>query len=238
MGRRMLLVMRELPDERGRSAQILQEVDRRWAPQWTSEDLDLQRGRNGETKWYNRANFMRNRFKDRGIFLPKEASGRGIWALSPQGSLMAAAMVESDEEAHSQPVATFALDSIDPPGSREVATRPGQVLFAESVRARYGPSCVVCDLTVPHMLQAAHIKPKAVGGTDDPLNGLLLCANHHLAFDAQLWTIRPFDLAVLYTAEGPNAGDMGITRASLNHLNDLPHPDAVTYRYELWSSLN
>jgi HNH endonuclease len=51
---------------------------------------------------------------------------------------------------------------------------------------------MMCDCDIPELLQGAHIKP--VAGDSDTIddsvgNCLILCANHHLAFDRGLVTI-------------------------------------------------
>lgn len=62
-------------------------------------------------------------------------------------------------------------------------SRLGQQKFKFEVIKRYGAKCAVCDLDVYELLQAAHIVPVHHNGCDDPRNGIVLCANHHLAFD-------------------------------------------------------
>jgi len=78
-------------------------------------------------------------------------------------------------------------------GEREVTreTREGQRNFRKAVRERYGDQCLLCDVSKPGLLQAAHILnwgqyPEHRG---DPSNGLLLCYNHHRAFDLHMFTI-------------------------------------------------
>jgi hypothetical protein len=45
-----------------------------------------------------------------------------------------------------------------------------------------GWKCAVCGMRIVQLLDAAHIRGVAEGGSDDPRNGLMLCVNHHRAF--------------------------------------------------------
>jgi len=102
------------------------------------------------------------------------------------------------------------------------------------VLKRYGPQCAVCGLELLTLLQAAHIVPKERQGTDDPRNGLVLCANHHLAFDTRLFAIQPRTLEIRYRQQGPAANALRITYNDLCHLPYGPHEDALKWRYDLW----
>ncbi|MEK4117669.1 HNH endonuclease [Paenibacillus sp. FSL W8-0919] len=114
-------------------------------------------------------------------------------------------------------------------GTTVVKSRPGQPSFKFNVFKRYGAVCAVCDIRLPNLLQAAHIVPKKYQGSDDPRNGLVLCANHHLAFDSGLLKINPETTAIEVTPKY-TASMMGITRSNLNHLPNQPHPDALKWR--------
>lgn len=83
----------------------------------------------------------------------------------------------------------FVLETEVSRSSRSVVDRPNQQRFKFAVLRLYGPACAVCDLAVRELLQAAHLRRKAEGGSDDPRNGLVLCALHHLAYDRGLWAI-------------------------------------------------
>jgi putative restriction endonuclease len=73
----------------------------------------------------------------------------------------------------------FVLDTEITRSSRSVVSRPNQQRFKFAVLKLYGPACAVCDLAVTDLLQAAHLRGKAERGSDDPRNGLVLCALHH-----------------------------------------------------------
>tara|TARA_Y100000588_G_C13508028_1_gene608181 strand:+ start:247 stop:495 length:249 start_codon:yes stop_codon:yes gene_type:complete len=79
------------------------------------------------------------------------------------------------------------------------------------------------------MLQAAHIVPKEFDGTDDPRNGLMLCANHHAAFDANLFAIDPDTLEVL-PRTGNTLSNLQISQQTLQHLDNRPATEALKIR--------
>ena len=107
--------------------------------------------------------------------------------------------------------------------------------FREAVFARYGASCAFCGICTPEVLDAAHIVSVKSGGIDDPLNGLVLCALHHRAFDAGLVAIDPNDLSLRTRENGPTLTDLRISRTDLNHLTPKPHFEALTHVATGWS---
>lgn len=112
---------------------------------------------------------------------------------------------------------------------RDVKERANQQAFRSAVMHSQGVFCAACGLDVPVALEAAHIVPKEHNGTDDPRNGLLLCANHHRMFDAHLFTIDPASLAIKGTDKHELPG-LGITRGDLRGLRTTPHIDALRWR--------
>jgi len=103
--------------------------------------------------------------------------------------------------------------------------------FRHLVFQRYGAKCAFCGLSVPPLLQAAHIVPVAEGGTDDPRNGLVLCANHHLAFDHGMVGICPDNFSIK-TLVDADSRDLGITEQDLGCLSARPHLKALRMRWE------
>lgn len=132
--------------------------------------------------------------------------------------------------------ASFVLLAPEPRPTREVKTRLGQQRFKFRVFQRYGPRCVVCDLMVAELLDTAHICPKLANGSDDPRNGLVLCANHHRAFDAGLFAIDPATLDIHCRPDGPDRLALGITLTSLKHLSKPPHNLALSWLWKEWNS--
>ena len=76
------------------------------------------------------------------------------------------------------------------------------------------------------MLQAAHIVAKEFDGTDDPRNGLMLCANHHAAFDAKLFTIHQDTLKIV-PLKGETLSTLQILLSTLEHLEGKPAREAI-----------
>lgn len=90
------------------------------------------------------------------------------------------------------------LPTVEPSGAafgawiaERISSRMNERRFAFEVVERYGPACAVCAMAERTVLHSAHLRPRFADGTDDPANGLVLCANHHLAMDAGLWRIDP-----------------------------------------------
>ncbi|MFY9475623.1 MAG: HNH endonuclease signature motif containing protein [Bacillota bacterium] len=102
-----------------------------------------------------------------------------------------------------------------------------------SVFKRYGAKCAVCSVSRSEMLQAAHLRPVSEKGSDDPRNGLVLCANHQLAFNAYLFAFDPESLDIVLKP-GVTAEELGITVNSLRELSNKPHPEALAWRYGFW----
>ena len=117
---------------------------------------------------------------------------------------------------------------------REIAARQGQQRFKLQVFQRYGPRCAVCGMTVRELLEAAHIRPKRLRGSDDPRNGIVLCANHHRAFDKDLFAIDPDTLAIHCSTSGPDQDTLDIYFTNLEHLPRKPHPDALSWHWKTW----
>ena len=120
--------------------------------------------------------------------------------------------------------------------SSTATTRPGQAGFRFRVFQRYGLACAVCGLEVREVLQAAHIRPWELDGTDDERNGLVLCATHHLAFDAGLFAVHPETLVIDCSLSAPMDDALGITRDTVQHLRRKPHQDALRWHWSRWRS--
>ncbi|MFB6983973.1 HNH endonuclease [Streptomyces scopuliridis] len=119
---------------------------------------------------------------------------------------------------------------------RDVRERPGQRRFKLRVFQRYGPRCPLSGIAVPEMIEAAHFRPDAEDGTDDPRNGMPLNAALHRAFDAHLFAIEPDTLDVVTRPEGPTLEQLGIITPHLRGLTHLPHAEALRWRYTEWLS--
>jgi len=117
---------------------------------------------------------------------------------------------------------------------RQVLVRAGQQRFKLRVLKRYGARCGVCAIAVPELLEAAHVRPYRLEGSHHPANGLVLCASHHRAFDADLFAIRPDSLDLEYRPAGPRAEALAIGVSRLALLRSTPHMDAIRWHYDAW----
>lgn len=111
----------------------------------------------------------------------------------------------------------------------------GQQKFRRDVLARYGSRCPLSGVTVPEMLEAAHLRDFEHDGSNDPRNGIPLNAALHRAFDRQLFAIDPETLEVVTAPEGASVRDMGITVPNLGDLERRPHPSALEWRWQQFS---
>lgn len=118
-----------------------------------------------------------------------------------------------------------------------VVSRPGQARFKFEVFRRCGAACVVCGLAIDGLLDAAHIRDKRYRGSDDPRNGLVLCALHHRAFDRGMFGIQATDLSLHPLPQGPLLAQLGITRSGIAHLDRRPHTKALEWRWTRWTKL-
>jgi hypothetical protein len=108
--------------------------------------------------------------------------------------------------------------------------RTGQTRFKYQVLRRYGAKCAACDIAVPQLLDAAHLCPKKANGSDDPRNGLVLCASHHRAFDAGLFKINPHNMEFIPSA-GFELNELGISNRKLA-LAKAVRSEALSWRWE------
>jgi putative restriction endonuclease len=111
-----------------------------------------------------------------------------------------------------------------------VMVRVGQQSFRFHVMSQYGIKCSVCDIRHTQLLKAAHIRGKKERGTDDWRNGIPLCATHHDAFDCYLFGIDP-DTGSIQCKPGVNAKDVGLQEANLRPSKNVPHVDALRWRW-------
>jgi putative restriction endonuclease len=72
-----------------------------------------------------------------------------------------------------------------------VRPRLGQGTFRVAVTGAYGGACAVSGEHSLPVLEAAHIRPYAVSGSHDVVNGLLLRADIHRLFDTGYVTVTP-----------------------------------------------
>lgn len=73
----------------------------------------------------------------------------------------------------------------------EKVQRTRQQRFSREVRAAYGGRCAISDIAVPTALQAAHIDDYRGSKSQVVQNGILLRADLHLLYDADLLGIKP-----------------------------------------------
>jgi len=65
-----------------------------------------------------------------------------------------------------------------------VLARPGQSRFRQNVLRAFQGRCIISDDSIDNILEAAHIIPVTIGGSDGPENGLCLRVDIHRLFDS------------------------------------------------------
>ena len=103
--------------------------------------------------------------------------------------------------------------------------------FRKVVFAAHGRKCQCCDMSIPELIEAAHIRPVEADGNDHPSNGIPLCPTHHTAFDLHLFTIDPIDMEIVY-ASGYDAQQLGV---KIEQLDIRLSIEDLLYRRTLFS---
>ena len=102
-----------------------------------------------------------------------------------------------------------------------------QPKFSSDLFRYYENKCAVCDIN--YFLDAAHIIPVKNYGIDHKLNGLILCKNHHKAFDDAFFKIH-YETLNIEVIKG-NKDSLKISRESIKHLTNKPGKKYLEWRY-------
>lgn len=132
---------------------------------------------------------------------------------------------------------------VAPYATREARVRLHQQRFKLDVMRAYRNRCAICALRERSLVQAAHIVPDAdPQGIAAVVNGLALCAIHHLAFDRNVLGIDPDGVVhiarrLLDERDGPMLrtglqGFHGAAIAQPKRPADRPDPARLEARYE------
>jgi putative restriction endonuclease len=127
--------------------------------------------------------------------------------------------------------------------TREALVRLHQQRFRTIVLHAYGGRCAICALREAALLQAAHIlEDRDPSGVAAVVNGIAMCAIHHLAYDRNLMGIDPEGAVhiaerLLREQDGPmlRAGLQGFHGAAIlqpRRQDERPDPDRLARRYE------
>ena len=102
-----------------------------------------------------------------------------------------------------------------------------QPKFSSDLFKYYENKCAVCDIS--YFLDAAHIIPVKHNGIDHKLNGLILCKNHHKAFDDGFFKIN-YETLNIEIIKG-NKDLLKIQRDDIKHLTNKPGKKYLEWRY-------
>lgn len=130
---------------------------------------------------------------------------------------------------------------------REVQYRLHQQRFRRDVLSAYRHRCVICALREPALVQAAHIVDDVdEQGIAAVVNGLALCAIHHLAYDRNLMGIDPDGVVHIARRlrdekDGPMLreglqGFHGAVILAPARIEDRPDPARLALRFERFAA--
>jgi hypothetical protein len=142
--------------------------------------------------------------------------------------------VNPDSNSYRSPQEISALPLFGPrkKSTVEVLRAERDPLFKFNILKRFQGSCLVTEIDVTEMLDAAHIIPVASGGTESSNNGLLLSASAHRALDSGLWAINPSTMQIETKKDGPSAKRMKLLITDLSHQAEKLNLEALEFRYE------
>jgi putative restriction endonuclease len=132
--------------------------------------------------------------------------------------------------------------------TREAAYRLHQHRFRRAVLQAYRTRCTVCSLREASLLQAAHIvEDRDPLGNATVINGLALCAIHHLAYDRNLLAIDPDGFVhiherLLNEIDGPMLTNglqhfHGARMIAPRRLEDQPDRERLAIRFEAFQGV-
>lgn len=127
--------------------------------------------------------------------------------------------------------------------TREAVMRLHQHRFRGAVLRAYRTRCAVCSLREAALLQAAHIvDDRDPQGHATVVNGIALCAIHHLAYDRNLLGIDPdarvhISSRLLRETDGPMLANglqrfHGATILQPTRRDERPDPERLALRFE------
>jgi hypothetical protein len=186
-----------------------------------------------------------------------EAVGHGLYRITPKGQArldvltgwqdrQRAEQERKRQEAEQRSFLMGRTKSSNPPdvvefnGRRFVRDYPG----AKRLKQIYGYSCQVCGCTVATFegihydnqgyAEVHHIRPLGSGhdGPDYCGNMLVLCPNHHAAFDLGTMAVDPGTLEIYYLE--PDGGLYKKGPLSLHEPDHEFDPECLRYAWELW----
>lgn len=131
--------------------------------------------------------------------------------------------------------------------TREAHFRLHQHRFRANVLRAYRTRCAVCTLREAPLLQAAHIiEDRDERGSAAVVNGIALCAIHHLAYDRNLMGIDPGGVVhiagrLLEEIDGPmlRVGLQGFHGSAITQPHDRrdrPDPQRLGTRFDLFAA--
>ncbi len=166
-----------------------------------------------------------------------------VYVVQDRPAELAYSVIVSDPQLFRPDLDPSAVDVAERRYSARLARqRLHQADFRHRVLSAYREQCGFCRLKHPELLDAAHIRADAAGGSPATSNGLSLCKIHHSAFDHHIVGIRPDHVLevrpdILDEVDGPmlRHGLQAMHGEKLilpRSMSDRPDPELVEERYE------
>lgn len=161
--------------------------------------------------------------------------------LTPTGGEAVRLKIQNDLIEEAEKVVEFNPSSIEDGRKktvREVAVRQGQAKFREKLITAYGGCCAISGVTLPAVLQAAHIFPYQGKETNHVANGILLRADIHNLFDLGFIQVDPEKYTISVSDELMGTEYERLDGRSLKlpkHQNQRPSKMALEERLKLFS---
>lgn len=148
--------------------------------------------------------------------------------------------------ADTTPAGIVSDDDVRRYATREALFRLHQHRFRTAVIRAYTTRCAVCRLREASLLEAAHIiDDRGPQGVATVVNGISLCAIHHLAYDRNLLGIDPTGVVhiarrLLDEVDGPMLqsglqGFHGTPMLQPSRRDERPDPERLEMRFEQFS---
>lgn len=182
-----------------------------------------------------------------GLMLREEVAAR-LGVIAAQKSETTRSLATESQPSHPLTPGPATLAAIDSPRYGApilVAPRLGQGSFRALVTDAYSYRCAITNERTLPVLQAAHIKPYADGGSHELSNGLLLRSDLHTLFDQHYVTIEPNKKTLLVSRRIKEQFENGrdyyalMDRPLFEPTDNvaLPSPENLSYHFKHFTEL-
>jgi putative restriction endonuclease len=122
--------------------------------------------------------------------------------------------------------------------NRHLPTRKGQAKFKSDLINIYGSICMITGCSTSIVIEASHVYPYRGNNDNNPYNGLLLRADLHKLFDADLIGIDPqtFTIELHPSIENNQYRKLKGKKLRIKRKDFSPCLEALEYRWEIFKN--